>query len=289
SGNYPRNSIFRSYFDDSGFELPAGSIRPFLSANGMRVATGYKYQTTGEEGQNKQLYNVGQGMNAAREKARIFLDNRIKTLRSARLLMSEKLPVSLCAYDADFFGRFWYEGWVFIEELFRAASEHVDIQFMTPSEYLSRLEIENFQTITPVFSSQGFNGYGESYLDSSNDWVYRHLLRAGERMVELAERFNGESDDLRERALNQAAREMLLAQSSDWVRIITTGEYHLTREWSNYARNRVEMHLRNFTTFYEALGSDYISTRFLTELEQKNNIFPDINYRIFQRKSFHSG
>jgi 1,4-alpha-glucan branching enzyme len=51
-----------------------------------------------------------------------------------------------------------------------------------------------------------------------------------------------------------------------------------------FARNRIEDHLRNFTTIYEALGSSYISTEWLTGLEKKHTIFPQINYRIFRRK-----
>ena len=41
-------------------------------------------------------------------------------------------------------------------------------------------------------------------------------------MVELVERAS--VDEILQRALNQAARELLLAQSSDWAFIITTGD-----------------------------------------------------------------
>jgi 1,4-alpha-glucan branching enzyme len=98
-----------------------------------------------------------------------------------------------------------------------------------------------------------------------------------ERMTELAERFPDDTG-LKERALNQAAREIILAQSSDWPA-------HLYRQDSTeYARNQAENALRNFTTIYEALGSNYISTEWLTTLERRHNIFPNINYRVFRRK-----
>jgi 1,4-alpha-glucan branching enzyme len=51
-----------------------------------------------------------------------------------------------------------------------------------------------------------------------------------------------------------------------------------------YARNQVEGALRNFTTIYEALGSSYISTEWLTNLERRHNCFPAINYRVFRHK-----
>ena len=279
-GSSPQNGAFRSYFDDAGFELPAENIKRFLSSNGARTATGYKYYNRGGAAQAKEVYNIEEGAAAARAAAAAFLAARRASLGAARETIG-KTPISVCAYRADYFGRFWYEGCAFLEALFREGARCQDVQFVTPSEYLARQDRSAFQTIRPAFTSEGYNGYAESYLDASNDWVYRHLLRASERMSELAERFHEESDDLRARALNQAAREVLLAQDAEWVRIISTGERHLTGEWSHYARERLETHLRNFTTFYEALGSDYISTRFLTDLEQRDNIFPDINYRVF--------
>jgi 1,4-alpha-glucan branching enzyme len=189
----------------------------------------------------------------------------------------EEAALSLCAFDGDTFGRHWYEGPQFIEALFREGARHDRMYFMTPSEYLFRQSPASFATLVPEFSSWGVNGYGEMWLDASNDWVYRHVIRSLERMVELANRFAGDSG-LKERALNQAAREILLAQGSDWARMLYQGEA------AAYARSRIEEFLRNFTTIYEALGSNYISTEWLTSLERQHNIFPHINYRIFCHK-----
>jgi 1,4-alpha-glucan branching enzyme len=148
---------------------------------------------------------------------------------------------------------------------------------MTPAEYLYKQRSSDFRNSLPAYSSAGFNGYGETWLDVSNDWMYRHLFRALERMIELAERFPDDSG-LKERALNQAAREILLAQSSDWPGML------YRQESTDLARSGIEDALRNFTTIYEALGSNYLSTEWLTNLEKRHNIFPHINYRIFRRK-----
>jgi 1,4-alpha-glucan branching enzyme len=115
------------------------------------------------------------------------------------------------------------------------------------------------------------------WLDASNDWLYRHVLRSLDRMIELAERFPNDTG-LKERALNQAAREILLTQCSDWPKML------YKQENTAYARRQVEDALRNFTTIYEALGSNYISTEWLTSLERRHNLFPAINYRVFRHK-----
>jgi 1,4-alpha-glucan branching enzyme len=268
--------VYRDCSEDAGYELPAELVRPFLGEQGIRTQTGYKYRAAGRVGGKKQIYNPQLAREQAENHARAFLEARISRLNQAGALMAET-PISLCAYDADTFGRFWYEGPEFLETLFREGAAHRDVQFMNPAEYLFKQELEAIETVLPEFSSWGTNGYAETWLDASNDWMYRHAVRSLERMIELAERFPNDSG-LKERALNQAAREILLVQSSDWPRML----YH--QESPEHARSQIEMALRNFTTIYEALGSNYISTEWLTTLEKRHNFFPHINYRVFRRK-----
>ena len=93
-------------------------------------------------------------------------------------------------------------------------------------------------------------------------------------MGELTRRYPDEKG-LKERALNQAAREVLLSQASDWPFIIRAGTT------TPYAVRRVKEHLANFTKIYDSLSSGTVSTEWLTKLEKQNNLFPDLDYRIF--------
>ena len=271
-----RNPLYRYGGRDQGFELPAEWLMPFLGPQGIRNGTGYRYWASGEDGSGKLLYNPAKANEAAGIHARSFLEACCQRLKSASELLNGP-SLSLCAFDADSFGRFWHEGYEFIETLFREGVKSEEIQFMTPSEYLCKPDSASFQTLVPEFSSSGINGYAETWLDASNDWMYRHTMRALDRMVELVERFPN-SSGLKERALNQAARELLLVTASDWAKML------YRQECADYARGRIEASLRNFTTIYEALGSNYISTEWLTQLEKRNNIFPNVNYRVFRRK-----
>jgi 1,4-alpha-glucan branching enzyme len=268
--------LFLNYQRDAGYELPAEAVDAFLAPNGRRTQTGYKYWAAGNKPEDQQFYDPEKAGARAREFAAAFLDARISRLKAAGEYL-EEVPISLCAFDADIFGRFWHEGPVFIEALFREGARREGLQFINPAEYLYRQNAASFQTFMPEFSSWGLNGYGEMWLDSSNDWLYRHALRSLERMIELAERFPNETG-LKERALNQAAREILLVQNSDWPRML------YKQEDAAYARRQLESALRNFTTIYEALGSNYLSTEWLTGLERRHNIFPSINYRVFRHK-----
>ena len=266
---------YRDNCRDIGYELPVDTIGPFLSQNGARLSTGFKYWRAGDEARDV-LYDPDVAQAAAVEHARAFLEKCCSRLSSAARHMEEP-PLSLCAFNADSFGLHWHEGPRFIEALFRLGAGYRDLQFMTPSEYQGLQPMSAYETSVPEFSSWGENGYAEVWLDSSNDWIYRYLNRSIERMVELAERFS-ENNSLKERALNQAAREILLAQSSDWPACL----YH--QKCTDFARFQVENALHNFTAIYEALGSGHISAEWLTTLERQHNIFPTINYRVFRRK-----
>ena len=266
---------FRDNDRDVGYELSPEIIGPFLSAEGERRKTGYKYWSRAVGGQSK-VYIPQAASDRVVEYARLFLENSAARLEEASRYMEEP-PLSLYAHNADYFGRFWYEGPQFIEALFRLAAGYRDIRFVNPSEYIFDQNLASLQIVSPEFSWWGFNGYAETWLDTSNDWIYRHLARSMERMTELAERFPDDTG-IKERALNQAAREILFAQSGDWPALL------YRQDSTEYARSQAENALRNFTTIYEALGSNYISTEWLTTLERRHNIFPNINYRVFRRK-----
>ncbi|GHV63452.1 glycoside hydrolase [Spirochaetia bacterium] len=287
---FMQTSVYRDNNEDVGYELPPELVRAFLGKNAFRRPTGYKYwrnpSPSHRTGKNpagpgllpgeKELYDPQAAAEAAVEDARRFLDERINRLTAASQYMEEP-PLCLCALDADTFGHHWYEGPQFIEALFREGALRKEIQFMTPAEFLYKQDSASFETVTPEYSSCGVNGYAEMWLDASNDWMYRHSIRALDRMIELAERFPDDTG-LKERSLNQAAREILLVQASDWPKML------YKQESACFARAQIADALRNFTTIYEALGSNYISTEWLTNLERRHNIFPHINYRVFRRK-----
>ena len=132
----------------------------------------------------------------------------------------------------------------------------------------------NLQTLEPAASSWGDKGYYEVWLNGTNDWIYRHQRMAEERMAELAKREPG--SDLERRALNQAAREVFLLQSSDWAFIMDTGAV------APYAHKRFKDHTVRFTRLWEMIGSGAIDQGFLGDCEWKDTIFQEIDYRVFR-------
>ena len=77
------------------------------------------------------------------------------------------------------------------------------------------------------------------------------------------------------RILDQMARELLLAQSSDWAFIMKTGTF------SDYAEGRVREHIGRFLALHEQLKNGRLDEEMLIEAENKYNIFESLDYNIF--------
>ncbi len=206
--------------------------------------------------------------------------NREKQVEHLHGLMGRE-PIIVAPYDAELFGHWWYEGPSFLDFLLRKIAFDQDtLKTTTPREYLDRLPRN--QRATPSASSWGYKGFHEVWLNGTNDWVYPHLHKAAERMIQLAERFHylgGQHGvgvpPLRVRALNQAARELLLAQHSDWAFIMKTGTM------VDYAHRRTWTHLSRFNRLFDDLENDRLDPSWLEAVEWRDNIFPHLDYRVF--------
>jgi 1,4-alpha-glucan branching enzyme len=270
---YPGDFCYREFYRDIGFDLDFDYIKPYIHDSGLRINTGIKYyKITGRTG-NKEPYNYQTALEVVASHAGNFMFNREKQIDYLCSVMDRE-PIIVSPYDAELFGHWWYEGPDFINFLLRKISCDQDtIQLITPSEYLQYYPKN--QVSTPSMSSWGNKGYSEVWLEGSNDWIYRHLHKIAERMVELANKYEDTTDGLYVRALNQAAREVLLAQSSDWAFIMKTDTM------VEYAVKRTKDHINNFHDLYGMILENTIDEGFLHDLETKNNIFSEIDFHVY--------
>lgn len=273
---YPGDPDYREFYRDIGYDLDLDYIGPYIHPDGIRIHTGIKYfKITGKvDLSQKQPYNPGLAEEKAALHAGNFMFNRQHQIYYLAKLM-DRPPVIVAPYDAELFGHWWYEGPKWLDYLIRKIAFDQDvIELLTPSDYLQRFSCN--QVATPCASSWGDKGYHEVWLGNANDWIYRHLHMAAGLMTAMAERHRN-AGGLYRRALNQAARELLLAQSSDWAFIMSTGTM------VEYAVKRTKTHLRNFFRLQQEIDGNYIHEGHLQDLEFRNNIFPDLDYHWFAK------
>ena len=275
SVGYPGDFDYREFYRDIGYDLDFDYIKPYIHESGIRMNTGLKYyRITGGDSDQKEPYNFAVARTRAMTHAGHFVWCRQRQVEYLNSLMGNRIPVIVSPYDAELFGHWWYEGPDFLEAIVREVSANApELKLVTPYEYLE-LSPDN-QVGMPCLSSWGANGYNEVWLDETNDWIYPHLHHAAERMIELADSYP-DADGLLRRALNQAARELLLAQSSDWAFIMKTGTT------VPYAHKRTKDHCFRFNRLYNDIRAQDLNEEWLAEVEWRDNLFPAVDYRVFQ-------
>ena len=275
SEGYPGDFDYREFYRDIGFDLEYDYIKDYISSDGKPIHTGIKYYRITGKTNEKQPYNPAWARDKADIHAGNFMFNREKQIE----YLSDEIgrpPVIVCPYDAELFGHWWYEGPYWLYSLFKKMfHEQNTYKLITLSEYIDEHPI--MQVSTPCSSSWGHKGYNEVWLNCTNDWVYRHLQKSVDRMIELANE-NRSADGIRKEALNQAAREILLAQSSDWAFIMKTGTM------VQYAEKRTKDHIGRFTRLYHDIREDSIDEGWLKDIQLRDNIFPDIDYRTYSSR-----
>ena len=271
---YPGDGRYREFYRDLGYDLDYDYIKPYLHSDGVRRNIGMKYcKITGKVPLNEKApYNPQEARDVAAVHAGNFMFNRQKQIEYLSTLMDRK-PLVVSMYDAELYGHWWYEGIDFLEFLFKKIYyNQTDIKLVTPMEYLDMYPVN--QTVQPSMSSWGDKGYHDVWLNAGNDWIYRHLIKAAQRMTEMANQYPN-ADGLLKRALNQLARELLLMQSSDWAFLMTTGTA------KEYSTKRTKDHIKRFNELYEQIKHNRIDEGYVYGLENSDSIFQQIDYNVY--------
>ena len=283
-GGYPGDPFYREFYRDLGWDAPLDYVHPHLHADGRRRSLGLKYHRVTGRGvplQDKQPYDPRAATGRAAEHARHFVASRVEQAgRLREAFGGAATPLVVSAYDAELFGHWWHEGVDFLEQVFRQLdARRDDIAPVTPGDYLDASP--RLQTLRLSQSSWGEGGYNKVWLSESNAWLYPRQHAAEARMTELADRFavaagrDNPSDALTARALKQAARELLLAQSSDWAFQIYQGTT------AGYAAGRFNTHVWRFERLAVSVERGAIDREFLEEAEGRDNLFPEIDFRVY--------
>jgi 1,4-alpha-glucan branching enzyme len=266
---YPGDPAYRDFHKDAGFDLPEDYLRKYFPGIPPRRHTGFKYhRVTGRP--EKEFYHRAWAMAAADHHAGDYFDGRVAQFRNLAAILPVE-PIVLSPFDAELFGHWWYEGPEFLDLFLRKAAHDQNLfRLETPGDYLRRNPTQ--QLVSPSPSSWGNKGYWEVWLDPCNSWIYPHLHAAARQMTAAARARRDDPRPLTGRFLRQMARELLLAQSSDWAFLMKTGT---ARE---YATCRTKDHILRFNALSAELDLEDPDVDFLAECEAHDNIFPNLDW-----------
>lgn len=281
AGGYPGDPRYREFYRDLGFEANWESIRPYLPGAGARGFTGIKYhRVTGGSGP-KALYERGRALEAVAEHANHFLQQCAQRCGKITPWMKQS-PLIVAPYDAELFGHWWFEGPEFLAAVQRGAASS-GIRMVTLSARAGDSGMR--PKVNIVESSWGEGGHLGVWLDPSNAFLQPRLGEAGLAMSHLAHQvirsdvFQRKKDfEERTRCAKECARNLLLAQASDWPFLMRMGTA------SGYARRRFERHLEAFWQEIQWLqgSGKNINPRGRPEIETSAGCslpFPEIDLR----------
>ena len=189
--------------------------------------------------------------------------------------------IIVAPFDSELFGHWWFEGPVFLRKVLEKIAASDEIGLCTAGEYFDMNKPSN--VITLPEGSWGEGGFHYIWLNEWTDWTWKHVYEDELKMKELASRYKN-ARELEKRIITQAARELMLLSASDWQFLIST--------WAarDYAETRIAAHHEAFQRLAQmADKADNLSAgelSYLVDLEQRDDIFPDLDPTWFEKVEF---
>jgi 1,4-alpha-glucan branching enzyme len=197
------------------------------------------------------------------------------TMLLDRLAMTEgrqEGSVVVAPFDTELYGHWWFEGPDFLGDVYASLPEFPRLRAVTGGSHLAAHSPRSGLRL--VSGSWGKNGDYSMWFNDEVAWTWPIIWRLEDAFWDLAAR--ALEREVLHPLLAQAARELLLLQSSDWQFIISTGEVE------DYAVRRFNGHASDTTTLIDALrsaldgGDADAGLRLAVELQRRDDVFRDI-------------
>ena len=221
----------------------------------------------------------------AKKQAQIDAKEYVEYLEELALSYSEQVNetgVICLAFDTELFGHWWFEGPEFLSNFIREMDRSDILSLKFPSEIQWN---DSIHTVQCSAGSWGMNGTDETWKNASTMWLLDNIHDAEQRFEDRVHSIDI-NDQLEKRIMDQALRELLLMQASDWPFLITKNQA------SDYAKERFMQHQDYFTSliaFFDLIKSGKVLTNdqetLLARIEQVDDIFEKIDIHQWRHHS----
>ena len=177
--------------------------------------------------------------------------------------------VVVAPFDTELYGHWWFEGIEFLGATYRRLKDQGDVRPVTAGQHLE--EHPPRTGLRLAEGSWGANGDHSMWLNDRTAWMWQRLWALEDAFWDAAPA--ALASPASRPVLAQAARELLLAQASDWEFIVSTGVV------ADYGVRRFELHCQDAERLVAALapgGSLEGAQRLADELWRRDGVFPDI-------------
>lgn len=216
----------------------------------------------------KEVYDEGAASRRTLAHANHFT-SLVETELSMALESGEESPILVAAYDTELFGHWWAEGVSWLEAVIRKFGPRSDVHLVSASSFVDAHQPQR-SVIIPE-GSWGVGGGHYVWNNPANAWIWPQIASAESRLAEYAA--EDEPDPARKRLLDQAARELLLMQASDWPFLMTSGQA------AEFPAERFREHHARFEACLAACENATVDQTLAPVLWEEDRVFPEMDYR----------
>lgn len=249
SVGYPGDALYREFYRPH----PASGIH-YWRVTGVDVPL-----------EAKQWYDPYLAFSRAEEHA----DHFVRALRAYARAAAGATPTPIVlTFDAELFGHWWFEGGRWLQSV---------LQRLLTAEDLALVTLDQIQASLPVIEAPAAGTPHPIFHNAAATALRAGLHAAAAHVVAVIQQYPL-AEGLQDALLCQAARELLLAQSSDWAALIVSGAAR------DYAQRRFDEHLTRLERLLYYVECPEVppdAETYLHEIAELDNPFPYINYRIF--------
>jgi 1,4-alpha-glucan branching enzyme len=192
--------------------------------------------------------------------------------------VAEREGTVVAMYDTELFGHWWWEGPEFLYELAKVIHKDGSIEMVSGGDLIDAEPAKHM--ITMPEGSWGEGGYHYIWLNEDNSWTWRDLYPVERKLRQMARDYDrGPAEEI----VKQAAREMLLAEASDWQFLIST------KAARDYSEIRFKDHIDRFNrlaTIADRVHSGATMTaeeeEFLRDCQLKDAPFQDLELSLWR-------
>ncbi|MFZ4508790.1 MAG: 1,4-alpha-glucan branching protein domain-containing protein, partial [Fimbriimonas sp.] len=203
--------------------------------------------------------------------------NTIKGALATYRGQADRNGTVVAMYDTELFGHWWWEGPEFLYELARELHKDGEVEMVSGSDVIDSEPARHL--IHMPEGSWGEGGYHFIWINEDNHWTWASLYKVERKLRQMAREYAGGPADEISR---QAAREMLLAEASDWQFLISTFAA------KDYAEIRFQDHIDRFNRLAEMAdrvhaGAELTAdeSAFLLECQEKDAPFQELDLSLW--------
>jgi 1,4-alpha-glucan branching enzyme len=223
---------------------------------------------------SKELYEPDVIAGRTRTHAEHFVNVVSRTLAD-HLAKTGTPGVVAAPFDTELFGHWWFEGPQFLEQVYRVMAKS-DVTPATGSEYLTASPPEVVLRLPE--GSWGEGGHHWVWLNPRNEWTWRKIYEAEDKVVGLIQKVGASVPPKLEPYLKQLARELLLLESSDWQFLITTVAA------ADYSEMRFARHFEDLERLHvicarmlDGTEPDAAEQEWFREVAKRDSLFEEID------------